>query len=76
MDEKPGWSEDIMPYITSTIKGNIWKHPGMKGNSLKSPEMALTRNGNSIQIFATFPIHALCFTDLLYPSCTINDIDF
>lgn len=55
MDEKPGWSEELMPYIKSTINGNIWKHPGMKGNSLKSPEMALTRNGNSIQIFATFP---------------------
>lgn len=76
MNEKPGWSEVLMACVMSTIKGNKWKYPGMKGNSLKSPEMALTRNSNAIQIFAIFPIHALCFTDLLYPLCTKNDIGF
>lgn len=75
MNEKSGWSEVFTACVMSAINGSKLEYPGMKGNSLKSPEMVLTRNDNATQIFATFLIHALCFTDLLYPLYTINNID-
>lgn len=48
-------------------------HNGINGNILgrneivkkKSPKMVLTRNGNAIQIFATFLIHALFYRPYL-----------
>lgn len=62
------------------VSSDMVLYNGINGNILgrneivkkKSPKMVLTRNGNAIQIFATFLIS--CFTDLIWLLCTLNDV--
>lgn len=58
---------------TCFVSSDMALHNGINGNILewneivkkKSPKMVLTRNGNAIQIFSTFLIHALFYRTYL-----------